>query len=177
MGSPRPESAAYAEGVRNDKSTVETYTPTASPAAKTSARTAFSLRFVIRICSRMRTVELSRLQGSSTYQLYPTSSADGSVWFGDLIRNARRSKSAKCAKRNGDPGAIRTRDPQLRRLIGKSRNLLLILRYSDFLVRSGSARKCHRMTPRPQALSQRNPLESRIADLVPGNKKRRNFNE
>jgi hypothetical protein len=39
----------------------------------------------------------------------------GSVWFGVLMRNARTSKSAKCAKTNGDPGAIRTRDPQLRR--------------------------------------------------------------
>jgi hypothetical protein len=31
------------------------------------------------------------------------------------MRNARRRESAKCAKPNGDPGAIRTRDPQLRR--------------------------------------------------------------
>ncbi len=31
------------------------------------------------------------------------------------MRNARRRESAKCAKSNGDPGAIRTRDPQLRR--------------------------------------------------------------
>jgi len=39
-------------------------------------------------------------------------SADGSgsVWFGDLMRSARRRKSAKCVKSNGDPGAIRTRD-------------------------------------------------------------------
>ena len=39
----------------------------------------------------------------------------GSVWFGSLTRNARRREFAKCAKSNGDPGAIRTRDPQLRR--------------------------------------------------------------
>ncbi len=36
-------------------------------------------------------------------------------WFGVLMRNARRGEPAKCAKPNGDPGAIRTRDPQLRR--------------------------------------------------------------
>jgi hypothetical protein len=37
------------------------------------------------------------------------------VWFGVLMRNARRGEPRKCAKSNGDPGAIRTRDPQLRR--------------------------------------------------------------
>ncbi len=31
---------------------------------------------------------------------------NGSVWFGDLTHNARRSKSAKSTKSNGDPGAI-----------------------------------------------------------------------
>jgi hypothetical protein len=46
-----------------------------------------------------------------------TSVIAGSVWFGDLMGNARRSKSANCAKSNGDPGAIRTHDPQLRRLV------------------------------------------------------------
>ena len=50
----------------------------------------------------------------------------GSVWFGVLMRNARRREFAKCAKLNGDPGAIRSRDPQLRRLIGKSHNLLIL---------------------------------------------------
>jgi hypothetical protein len=45
----------------------------------------------------------------------------GSVWLGVLMRNARTSKSAKCAKTNGNPGAIRTRDPQLRRLGGLSK--------------------------------------------------------
>jgi hypothetical protein len=29
---------------------------------------------------------------------------NGSAWFGDLIRNARRRESAKCAKSNGNPG-------------------------------------------------------------------------
>ncbi len=43
---------------------------------------------------------------------------------------------------NGDPGAIRTRDPQLRRLFGKSRNQMILHGYSDFLVRSGSAMRC-----------------------------------
>jgi hypothetical protein len=64
------------------------------------------------------------------------------TWFGDLIRNARRSKSAKCAKSNGDPGAIRTRDPQLRRLFRESCNLPVLLRYSENLVRSRSAMRC-----------------------------------
>ena len=32
---------------------------------------------------------------------------NGSVWFGDLMRNARRDESTKYAKSNGDPGAIR----------------------------------------------------------------------
>jgi hypothetical protein len=41
----------------------------------------------------------------------------GSVWFGDWMRNARRGEPAKSAKTNGDPASIRTRDPQLRRLI------------------------------------------------------------
>jgi hypothetical protein len=42
----------------------------------------------------------------------------------------------------GDPGAIRTRDPQLRRLFRESCNLPVLLRYSENLVRSGSARRC-----------------------------------
>ncbi len=58
------------------------------------------------------------------------------------MRNARRCESAKCAKTNGDPGAIRTRDPQLRRLFRKSYNLLVLLRYSGNLVRSRSAMRC-----------------------------------
>jgi len=33
----------------------------------------------------------------------------GSVWFGALMRNARWGDSAKFAKTNGDPGAIRRR--------------------------------------------------------------------
>jgi hypothetical protein len=66
----------------------------------------------------------------------------GSVWFGVLMRNARTSKSAKCAKTNGDPGAIRTRDPQLRRLFRESCNLPVLLRYSENSVRSGSAMRC-----------------------------------
>ena len=33
----------------------------------------------------------------------------GSVWFGVLMRNAQRGRSAKYPKTNGDPGAIRTR--------------------------------------------------------------------
>ncbi len=49
-----------------------------------------------------------------------TVEGNGSVWFGDPMRNARKRRSAKCAKQNGDPGAIRTRDPQLRRLVTKS---------------------------------------------------------
>ncbi len=36
-----------------------------------------------------------------------TVEGNGSVWFGDLMRNARMSKSAECANSNGDPGAIR----------------------------------------------------------------------
>ncbi len=55
---------------------------------------------------------------------------------------------------NGDPGAIRTRDPQLRRLFRKSCNLPVLLRYSENLVRSGSARRCHRVT-RPRRAAQK----------------------
>ena len=66
----------------------------------------------------------------------------GSVWFGDSMRNARRCKPAKRTETNGDPGAIRTRDPQLRRLFGKSCNLPVLLRYSENLVRSRSAMRC-----------------------------------
>ena len=47
-----------------------------------------------------------------------------------------------CEGSNGDPGAIRTRDPQLRRLFGKSRNLLISNDYSETLVRSRSAMRC-----------------------------------
>jgi hypothetical protein len=36
-----------------------------------------------------------------------TVEGNGSVWFGDLMRNARTSKSVKCAKQNGDRGTIR----------------------------------------------------------------------
>jgi len=43
---------------------------------------------------------------------------------------------------NGDPGAIRTRDPQLRRLFRESRKLLTLGRYSENLVRSRSAVRC-----------------------------------
>jgi hypothetical protein len=32
---------------------------------------------------------------------------NASVWFGDLMRNARRSESRNPAKTNGDPGAVR----------------------------------------------------------------------
>jgi hypothetical protein len=70
---------------------------------------------------------------------------NGSVWFGDLMRNARKSDSRNCAESNGDPGAIRTRDPQLRRLFRESCNLPVLLRYSENLVRSGSAMKCQEM--------------------------------
>ena len=45
-------------------------------------------------------------------------------------------------KSNGDPGAIRTRDPQLRRLFEKSRNLMFLNSYSEILVRSRSAMRC-----------------------------------
>ena len=48
-------------------------------------------------------------------------------------------------ERNGDPGAIRTRDPQLRRLFRESCNLLISIRYSENLVRSGSAMRCQEM--------------------------------
>jgi len=61
------------------------------------------------------------------------------------MRNARRHESAKCAKQNGDPGAIRTRDPQLRRLLRESCNLSVLLRYSKNLVRSDSAMRCQEM--------------------------------
>ncbi len=47
-----------------------------------------------------------------------------------------------CKGNSGDPGAIRTRDPQLRRLFPESRNLLIYIRYSENLVRSGSAMRC-----------------------------------
>jgi hypothetical protein len=40
--------------------------------------------------------------------------AHGSVWFGDLMRNARWAEWRKCAKSNGDPGAIRGREPASR---------------------------------------------------------------
>jgi hypothetical protein len=36
-----------------------------------------------------------------------TVEGNGSVWFGGLMRNARRCESRNCAKSNGDPGAIR----------------------------------------------------------------------
>jgi hypothetical protein len=39
----------------------------------------------------------------------------------------------------------RTRDPQLRRLFGKSRNLLISNGYSETLVRSGDAMRCQEM--------------------------------
>ena len=45
-------------------------------------------------------------------------------------------------RKYGDPGAIRTRDPQLRRLFRESCNLLVLLRYSENLVRSCSAMRC-----------------------------------
>ncbi len=61
------------------------------------------------------------------------------------MRNARRGELAKCAKSNGDPGAIRTRDPQLRRLFGKSHNILFSLRYFRILVRSRHAMRCQEM--------------------------------
>ena len=48
-------------------------------------------------------------------------------------------------ERNGDPGAIRTRDPQLRRLFRESCNLLVLFRYSENLVRSCSAMRCQEM--------------------------------
>jgi len=48
-------------------------------------------------------------------QAEETVEGNGSVWFGDSMRNARTGEWRKCAKSNGDPGAIRTRDPQLRR--------------------------------------------------------------
>jgi hypothetical protein len=40
---------------------------------------------------------------------YCIGSGSGSVWIGALMRNARRSQSANCAKSDGDPGAIRGR--------------------------------------------------------------------
>jgi hypothetical protein len=40
---------------------------------------------------------------------------------------------------DGDPGAIRTRDPQLRRLFGESLNRLILIRYSKNLIRSRHA--------------------------------------
>ena len=46
---------------------------------------------------------------------------------------------------DGDPGAIRTRDPQLRRLFWKSRNRLILFEYSETWVRSGSAMGCQEM--------------------------------
>jgi hypothetical protein len=75
----------------------------------------------------------------------PGEAERGSVWFGAAMRNARRSRFAKCAKTNGDPGAIRTRDPQLRRLFRESRNVLFSLRYFRILVRSRHAMRCQEM--------------------------------
>ena len=45
-------------------------------------------------------------------------------------------------ERNGDPGAIRTRDPQLRRLFREACNLQVLRSFSIFLVRSRSAMRC-----------------------------------
>jgi len=70
----------------------------------------------------------------------------------------------------GDPGAIRTRDPQLRRLFRKSCDLPVLLRYSENLVRSGSAMRCQEV-PRGDTVTSggrgnREPakLAMRIAD-------------
>jgi hypothetical protein len=46
---------------------------------------------------------------------------------------------------SGDPGAIRTRDPQLRRLFGGSHKLPISIRDSEIVVRSRSAMKCQEM--------------------------------
>jgi hypothetical protein len=54
-------------------------------------------------------------------------------------------ETAQVVESNGDPGAIRTRDPQLRRLFRESCNLPVLLRYSETLVRSGSAMRCQEM--------------------------------
>jgi putative transposase len=96
-----------------------------------------------------------------TETTYYLDGAGSSGEWKSRMRNARGSKSANCAKSNGDPGAIRTRDPQLRRLFRESCNLPVFLRYSENLVRSGSARRCHEVT-RPRALSQRHRAESRV---------------
>jgi len=40
------------------------------------------------------------------------------------IRHDHATRRRNPAKRNGDPGAIRTRDPQLRRLFRESRKTL-----------------------------------------------------
>ena len=53
-----------------------------------------------------------------------------------------RGATCQPREKNGDPGAIRTRDPQLRRLFWKSRNLLILQGYSETLVRSRSAMRC-----------------------------------
>ena len=58
------------------------------------------------------------------------------------LHNGHRASLRSHEGKNGDPGAIRTRDPQLRRLFRKSCNLLMLLRYSGNLVRSGSAMRC-----------------------------------
>jgi hypothetical protein len=60
--------------------------------------------------------------------------------FSDIEEERKVSDDER--ESSGDPGAIRTRDPQLRRLFRESCNLPALLRYSENLVRSRSAMRC-----------------------------------
>jgi hypothetical protein len=91
----------------------------------------------------------------------------GSVWFGESTWRAQATQPANPAKKmmtrarfERATGGWRRRtrgllivgrSPQLRRLFRESCNLLVLLRYSDFLVRSRSAMRCHRVTLLGQA--------------------------
>ena len=57
----------------------------------------------------------------------------------------RQQLSVYAQEKGGDPGAVRTRDPQLRRLFVESLNRLILIRHSEILVRSCHAMKCQEM--------------------------------
>ncbi len=60
----------------------------------------------------------------------------------NLVSDVDDATTEDFEEKDGDPAAIRTRDPQLRRLFRESCNLLELLRYSENLVRSSSAIRC-----------------------------------
>jgi hypothetical protein len=100
-----------------------------------------------------RQLSLDQIEGGTKIGLGRITPISDTDEMGELLDNDTES--------NGDPGAIRTRDPQLRRLFRESCNLPVLLRYSENLVRSRSAMRCHRVT-RPCRRCSRRTAPARI---------------